>query len=336
MVAELTNKQKVAILLVYLGVDISSRILKYLEEEQIEEICREISRLGQVKPETVDEVIREFHQLMLSGISAKGGMSFLKEVLEKSLGASRALAIINRLTEVQPFSYLKDVSAARLAGILSQEHPQTIAIVLSYMPPAGAAAVLSQLPERLKFDVALRIATGIKDVQIEAINDVDKALKAAIVSQQYQTWEAVSGTEESGTKILAEILNKSETKTEKEILEKLQKINAGLAEQVREQMFVFEDIISLDDRSLQKVIRQIDSKDLSLALKLADEPLKEKIFKNMSERAREILKEEIEYLGPVRIRQAEEAQQKILEIIRQLEQTGEIILPKRGVEERFV
>ncbi len=334
IMVELTNKQKVAVLLLALGVETSAQILKYLEEYQIEEIARQISLLGRINPEITDTVIKEFHQFLLTHIGEKGGVSYLKGVLERALGPSKAMSIINRLTQLEPFTYLKDIPSNTLVNLLCREHPQVIAVVLYYIPSLQAAQVLSQLPNEIKLDVSSRIA-GIKYAESETVNEVNQALEKTIATHQNKGFSN-NFVNQSGTKILAEILNRAESNTEKTVLEGLQKQDKILAEEIRKQMFLFNDIISLEDKALQRIIREIDSKDLALSLKLTDNSVKEKIFKNISQRAREILQEEISFLGPVKIRHIEEAQQRILEAIRRLEQAGEIEIPKHGVEEKFV
>jgi flagellar motor switch protein FliG len=333
--ATLTNRQKASILLIFLGPEIACEILKHLEEHQIEELSMEIAKLGPVKPEVVNEAINEFHEFLLNVTSSRGGMSFLKEILLNTLGPTRAMAIINRLSEVQPFRYLKDVSGDRLANILAKENPQTVAIILSYISPAQAAGVFAKLPEETKMNVAMRIASA-KYVQDDAIKEINRALEKVVVSQSYQAVPNPFAGQSSGTKVLAEILNRVDHTTESSVLSGLQNINTTVADDVKKQMFLFSDLIILDDRSVQRLIREVDSKVLTLALKISDDSVKMKIFKNMSERARDLLKEEMSYLGPVRIKQVEEAQQNILEVIRRLEQAGEVTIPKRGEEEKMV
>jgi flagellar motor switch protein FliG len=306
-----------------------------MEEHQVEEVSLEIARLGVVKPEVINEVINEFHEFLLNETSSRGGMGFLKDVLVRTLGSSRAMAIINRLSDVHPFRYLKDMPVDRLVGILYKEHPQTIATVLSYISPEQSAAVLTRLPEDVKGEVALRIATA-KYVQEDTVKDINRALEKVVVSQSYQTVTSPFSGQSSGKKVLAEILNRADHDTESAVLDKLNSVNNLIAEEVKKFMFVFTDIVILDDKAVQRIIREVDSKQLTLALKLSDDTVKMKIFKNMSDRAKELLKEEMSYLGPVKVKQAEEAQQSVLEVIRRLEQAGEITIPKRGEEERVV
>jgi len=333
--AALNNRQKAAILLIFLGPEIACEILKHLEEHQVEEVSMEIARLGPVKPEIVNEAINEFHEFLLNVTSSRGGMSFLKEVLLTTLGPTRAMAVINRLSDVHPFRYLKDVSGDRLANILAKENPQTIAIILSYISPAQAAAVFAKLPDDTKTNVALRIASA-KYVQDDAIKEINRALEKVVVSQSFQAVPSPFAGQSSGTKVLAEILNRVDHSTESTVLAGLEKNSTTVADDVKKQMFLFADLVILDDRSVQRLIREVDSKQLTLALKMSEDSVKMKVFKNMSERARDLLKEEMSYLGPVRIKQVEEAQQTILEVIRRLEQAGEITIPKRGEEEKLV
>lgn len=321
--------------MIYFGPELSSQIFKFMEEHQVEEVSLEIARLGVVKPEVISEVINEFHEFLLNETSSRGGMGFLKDVLVRTLGSTRAMMIINRLSDVHPFRYLKDMPVDRLAGILFKEHPQTIATVLSYISPEQAASVLTRLPEDVKGEVALRIANA-KYVQEDTVKDINRALEKVVVSQSYQTVTSPFAGQSSGKKVLAEILNRADHDTEASVLEKLGTVNEQLAGEVKKFMFVFTDIVILDDKAVQRIIREVDSKQLVLALKLSDDQVKLKIFKNMSDRAKELLKEEMSYLGPVKVKQAEEAQQSVLEVIRKLEQAGEITIPKRGEEERVV
>jgi len=331
---ELNSKQKVAVLFLYLGSETSSLILKHLEEYQIEEVAREISKLGTVDRDTINNVVYEFHQILLTKVGSRGGIGYLREVLEKTLGPTKALSLINRISEAHPFTYLKDVPITQLANVLANESPQTIALIMSYINPTQAAGILSHLQEQKQMDVAMRISSA-RATPAEIVKEMNRAMEKTISSQRKEGLGPIAQGQ-LGSRVLAEILNRVDRKTESYIMENLSKTNSTLADEVRKHMFIFEDLINLDGRAVQRIIRETDFKDLRMALKLADETVKQKIFQNMSERARAILVEEMSFTGPVRVKQVEEAQQKILETIRRLEAAGEIVIPKRGTEDKLV
>ncbi|MCM8823874.1 MAG: flagellar motor switch protein FliG [Candidatus Omnitrophica bacterium] len=328
------NYKKVAILLVALGIDVAAQVFKYLDEREIELISKEIAHLETVDKILLNEIILEFYEKLLSLASAEGGMEYLKEVLERALGPSKTMGIIRHLSDVQPFSFLENASASQIADFLSAEDPQVIALVLSYLTPTQASAVFSQFTEELRKQIAVKMVS-LKEVHREVIDNTHRALERVMASKEKSVSQIIS-FEGTGIKNLANILNAAPHQIEKGVLDHLKSVDSELAEEVRKNMFLFEDLVSLDDVSLQKVLRQVDMRDLTLALKMSEEKLKEKIFNNLSERVREICKEELQYLGPVRLRQVEEAQQKIINIVRKLEATGEVVIPRKGEEEEFV
>ncbi len=332
--AESDSLRKIAILMVALGIEVSAKVFNHLNEREIELISKEIAKLGKLSREEINEVIAEIHEKLLEDTSVEGGVEYLKGVLEKSVGAHKTMGIIRRLSEVRPFSYFENASGTQIADLICSEAPQIIALVLSYLPAAQSAEVFAQLPEQQRQEVALNLVS-LKNVHREAIDNAHKALEKLVVNKGQQFSELVS-FEGEGVKNLANILNATAQQIEKKVMEDLKTANPELADQVRKHMFLFEDLVILDDVSLQKVLRQVDMRDLTLSLKMADEKLKNKVFNNLSERVRDITMEEIKFLGPVRLRQAEEAQQKVISVVRKLGEAGEIMIPRRGEQEEFV
>ncbi|WP_369018095.1 flagellar motor switch protein FliG [Thermatribacter velox] len=330
----LTGRQKAAILLVSLGPELSAPILKKLSENEIEDITLEIAALEKVPPEIREEVINEFYHMAVAQLYiAQGGVEYAKQLLEKALGPHKAQEIINKLSaslEVTPFESLRRADPLQILNFIQNEHPQTIALVLSYLKPEQSAAILGNLPEGVRGEVAMRLAL-MDRASPEVVREIESILERKISTFLGQDLTRVAGKQK-----LIEILNKSDRGTEKSILEAIEEKDPDLAEQIRSEMFVFEDIALLDDRAIQLVLRQVDNKDLALALKGASEEVREKIFKNMSQRAAQMLKEDMEYMGPVRARLVNEAQQKIVNIVRRLEEAGEIVIARGGEEEIIV
>ncbi|MDI3530364.1 MAG: flagellar motor switch protein FliG [Candidatus Atribacteria bacterium] len=330
----LTGRQKAAILLVSLGPELSAPILKKLSENEIEDITLEIAALEKVPPEIREEVINEFYHMAVAQLYiAQGGVEYAKQLLEKALGPHKAQEIISKLSaslEVTPFESLRRADPLQILNFIQNEHPQTIALVLSYLKPEQSATILGNLPEGVRGEVAMRLAL-MDRASPEVVREIESILERKISTFLGQDLTRVAGKQK-----LIEILNKSDRGTEKSILEAIEEKDPDLAEQIRSEMFVFEDIALLDDRAIQLVLRQVDNKDLALALKGASEEVREKIFKNMSQRAAQMLKEDMEYMGPVRARLVNEAQQKIVNIVRRLEEAGEIVIARGGEEEIIV
>ena len=324
----LTGSQKAAILLLVLGHEASAPIIKRLNENQIQQVSSEIARLGNVPHEVSLQVLNDFSQQFSSMRNLRrGGIAVAQNMLEKSLGAGKASQMINRLGEVRssaPFEFIKKTDPAQLLNFIHLEHPQTIALVLSHLDSNQAAVVLSSLSPELQTDVASRIASMDKTTP-EIVKEVENILEQRI--SRFST-EGVSSS--GGVRTVAEILNRIDRATEKSILQVLEKEDSPLAEEIKKLMFVFEDLVLVDDRGIQQVMKEVDSKELALAIKAASSEVKEKIFKNMSKRAAESVKEEMEFMGPVRLRQVEEAQQRIVAIVRKLEEGGEIVIQGRG------
>lgn len=332
--SELSPKQKAAILLISLGPEISSQVFRHLREEEIEKLTLEIANQRRVTQEQKEKVLDEFHQLLVAKeyISA-GGLDYAREVLEKALGAEKAVSIINRLTsslQIRPFDFARKTDPSQLLNFIQNEHPQTIALIMSYLTPEQAAAIISNLPPDRQVEVSKRIAT-MDRTSPDVLKDVERVLERKLSSLATQDFTTAGGVD-----TIVEMLNRVDRTTERTIIENLEVQNPELAEEIKRKMFVFEDIVMLDDRSLQMVLREIDQKDLGLALKASSGEVGEKIYKNMSKRAAEMLREEIEYMGPVRIRDVEESQQKIVNVIRRLEESGEIIVSRGKGDEVIV
>jgi flagellar motor switch protein FliG len=331
---EMSNRQKAAIMLMVLGPELSGQIIRHLEEEHIEQLSLEVARMERVLPEERAEVVTEFHDIAVAqDFIAEGGVDHAKKVLEAAFGSDRAEQVMKRIVaamQVVPFEFLRKADPAQVLNFIQDEHPQTIALILAYMPMNNAAMILSKLPPDLRADVAARIAM-MDQTPPEVIRRVEQVLEkkvSSLISQEM--------TNAGGPKALVDLLNRVDRSTERLILDSLEENNPELAEQVKNMMFVFEDIVQLDDRAIQQVLREIDMKELSTALKGTPKEVQEKIFKNMSERAVAMLKEDIEFMGPVRLRVVEDAQQKIVGVIRRLEEAGEIIIGRGGEEEVLV
>lgn len=330
----LTGKQKAAILLISLGPDVSAQVYKHLSEEEIEKLTLEIAGVRRVEQDTKEEVIDQFHQLAIAqDYITQGGIGYAKDVLEKALGSDEAMEIINRLTstlQVRPFDFARKTDAAQIFNFIQNEHPQTIALILSYLDSEQSGQILSSLPQEVQADVAKRIAI-MDSTSPEIVNEVESILErklSATVTQDY--------TQAGGIEAVVEVLNSVDRSTERTILDALEIQDPELAEEIKKRMFVFEDIVTLDNRSIQRVIRDVENEDLQLSLKVASDEVKEIVFNNMSQRMSETFKEEMEFMGPVRLRDVEEAQTRIVAIIRRLEEAGEIVIARGGGDDIIV
>ncbi len=328
------GRTKAAILLITLGDEASSKILKYLNEKEIEGITFEIARHPRIDPGDRDKVINEFSEmLMAQEVIQSGGIDYARSMLEKSLGAQRAMQIIEKLTasiQVKPFDFIKKAEPGHIMNFIQGEHPQTIALILSYLDSKMSSAIISALPLETQADVAKRIAT-MDRTSPDVLREVERVLErklSSLVNEEY----AFAG----GIQTVVDILNQVDRATEKGIMETLEEEDPELAEEIKKRLFVFEDIVLLDDRAIQQVLREVDTKELALALKSVEENVKTKIYANMSKRAASMLGEDMEYMGPVRLRDVEEAQQRIVGIIRRLEEEGEIVIARGGEEELVV
>ncbi len=332
--SKLSNTEKAAILFIALGPEYSAKLFQHLDDEEIEKITLEIANHKQVSAEQKAEVVSEFYQMaMAKDYISTGGLEYAQSVLEKALGSEKAMDIINRLTtslQVRPFDFLRKTDPSQLMNFIQNEHPQTIALIMAYLDPDQAATVLGSLSPEAQADVAKRIAV-MDRTSPEVIREVERVLE-----RKLSTLVTNDFTTAGGVKAIVEVLNRTDRTTEKSIIETLEVDNPELAEEIKRLMFVFEDIVHIDDRSLQLVLREVDTKDLSLALKATPKEVADKVYKNMSKRAADMLREEIEFMGPVRIRDVEEAQQKVVNVIRNLEDKGEIVISRGQGDEMIV
>ena len=330
----LTGEQKAAALLISLGPELASKVYQHLKEDSVEQVTLQIANLRKISPEEKDAVMREALDISVAQeYISQGGVEYAHELLEKALGANKAMEIINRLQgslQMTPFDYIKRTDPQQLLNFIQSEHPQTIALILAHLNPENAATILGALPLEVQVDVATRIAIldrAAPDVVMEIERVLERRI-SAIFTQEF--------TAAGGVRSLAEVLNRADRSTEKAIMEKLEESNPTLAEEVKRLMFVFDDLIVLDNRTVQQILREVDAKDLALALKGAKEEVKEHLLKNMSNRARAMIMEDMEVMGPVRLKNAEESQQKIINVVRQLEEQGEIVVARGGDEGAMV
>jgi len=331
---EYTGREKAAMLLISLGPEKSAEIFKHLKEEEIEQLTLEIANIRSVTPDEKEKVLEEFYQICLAQeYIAEGGIGYAKEILEKALGPQKAMDVINKLTvslQVRPFDFVRKADASQLLNFIQNEHPQTIALILSYLKPQQASVVLSALPQEKQADVARRIAI-MDRTSPEVIKEVERILEkklSSLVTEDY----TITG----GVQSIVDILNNVDRGTEKYIMEVIEIEDTDLAEEIKKRMFVFEDILTLDNRSIQRFLREVDNQQLAIALKGSTEEVQRVIFSNMSKRLAEMIKEDMEFLGPVRLKDVEEAQQKIVNIIRKLEDAGEIVISRGGGDEIIV
>ena len=328
---DLKGIQKAAILLIALGPEKSSMIFKHLKEEEIEDLTLEIANTKSVTSQLKEQVINEFYEVCLAQqYIAEGGIGYAKELLEKALGSEKALDVIGKLTaslQVKPFEFIKKTDASQLLNFIQDEHPQTIALVLSYLSSGQAAAVLAALTPEKQADVARRIAT-MDRTSPDVIKEVERVLESKLSSLVNQDYTIIGGVD-----AVVDILNTVDRGTEKHIMETLEIEEPELADEIRKKMFVFEDILLLDDRAIQRVLRDVDNNDLAMALKGANEQVQNAIFNNLSKRLAVMIKEDMEFMGPVRMKDVEEAQQKIVNIIRKLEDSAEIVISRGGGDE---
>ena len=323
--------QKAAILLIALGPERSALIFKHLKEEEIEELTLEIANTRSVTPQLKEEVIEEFYQVCLAQqYIAEGGIGYAKELLEKALGSDRAMDVISKLTaslQVKPFEFVRKTDPSQLLNFIQDEHPQTIALIMSYLSPAQSSLIISSLPPERQADVAKRIAV-MDRTSPDIIKEVEKVLESKLSTLVNQDFAVIGGVD-----AVVEILNTVDRGTEKHIMETLEIEEPELADEIRKKMFVFEDILLLDDRAIQRVLRDVDNNDLAIALKGSNEQVQNAIFNNMSKRLAVMIKEDMEFMGPVRMKDVEEAQQKIVNIIRKLEDSAEIVISRGGGDE---
>lgn len=333
-IKDLDGRQKIATLLLTLGAEHTTRIFSRLDEREVEQISLELSTLPTLSGKVINDVIEEFYQMVIGQENfVEGGIEHAAVVLERAFGKEKAFEIIERLkilSATRGFDILKKADPAQLAGFLTKEHPQTVALILSHISPDQASEVIDQFSEELKIDVLVRIATLGKVspqilAQVEAVVD-------SIAEQTLSQNLAMAG----GSQLVAAILNKTNTNEAKYIMEQIEGKDGNLANEIKRLMFLFEDILMIDDKGIQRVLRDVDKRDLALSLKASDEKIRTKVFKNMSERASATIKEELEFMGPIKLKEVEAAQQRIVEVIKRLEQSEEIAIGGRGKEDVFV
>ena len=331
---KLTGLQKSAILLITLGPEKSASIFKHLKEEEIEELTLEIANTRSITPQVKEEVINEFYEVCLAQqYIAEGGIGYAKELLEKALGSEKAMDVISRLTaslQVKPFEFIRKTEPSQLLNFIQDEHPQTIALILAYLSPQQASSIISALPQERQADVAKRVAM-MDRTSPDVIKEVEKVLESKLASLVNQDYTIIGGVDQ-----VVEILNAVDRGTEKHIMETLEIEEPELADEIRKKMFVFEDILLLDDRAIQRVLHDVDNNDLAMALKGSNEQVQNAIFNNLSKRLASMIKEDMEFMGPVRMKDVEEAQQKIVNIIRKLEDSAEIVVSRGGGDEIIV
>ncbi|MCR4604987.1 MAG: flagellar motor switch protein FliG [Eubacterium sp.] len=331
---DLDGIQKAAILLITIGPDKASTIFKHLKEDEIEQLTLEIANTRSVSPSQKEAVLNEFYEVCLAQqYIAEGGIGYAKDLLQKALGDDKAAQVLGKLTaslQVRPFEFIRKTEASQILNFIQDEHPQTIALILSYLSPQQSAAIISALTPDKQTDVAKRIAM-MDRTSPDVIKEVENILEQKLSSLVSQDYTIVGGVDS-----VVEVLNTVDRGTEKHIMENLEIEEPELADEIRKKMFVFEDILMLDDRSIQRVLREVENSELAVALKNANEEVQNVIFNNMSSRLADMIREDMEYMGPVRLKDVEEAQQKIVNIIRKLEDSAEIVISRGGGDEIIV
>ena len=331
---EILGIQKAAILLIALGPEKSASIFRHLKEDEIEQLTLEIANTRSVSPEVKESVLKEFYEVCLAQqYIAEGGIGYAKDLLQKALGEEKAQNVMTKLTaslQVRPFEFIRKSDPSQLLNFIQDEHPQTIALILSYLPASQSATIVSSLPLDKQADVAKRIAL-MDRTSPDVVKEIEKVLEKKFASLVNQDYTIVGGID-----AIVEILNTVDRSTEKHILESLEIEEPELTDEIRRRMFVFEDILALDDKTIQRILRDVENNDLGIALKGSNEEVQNVIFNNISKRLAAMIKEDMEFMGPVRMRDVEEAQQKIVSIIRKLEDTGEIIIARGGGDELIV
>jgi len=333
---DLSGVQKTAILLVAIGSEAASQIFKNMKEKDIERVTFEIANLEEITAEVIDQVVDEFFQMVKAqDYISIGGIDYAQKVLNSAVGTQKAQEIVRRVQSVQSqaqrgFNLLKKADHSQILNLINNEHPQTIALILAHLDSRQTANILMNLPEELRTDVVYRIAT-MEKVSTDLLEEIEDVLKG-----QIETVYTRELNEAGGTQAVAEILNLTGKSNERTILDGIERRDAELAQQIRNLMFVFEDILLLDDRSIQRLMKDVDTKTLAVALKGSSEEIKGRILKNISERAANMIKEEMEYMGPMRVREVEEAQQRVVDVIRDLEESGDIVIMGGDAGDEFI
>ncbi|MDR1623075.1 MAG: flagellar motor switch protein FliG [Synergistaceae bacterium] len=333
-VSSVSNREKIAVLMVALGNDIAAEVYKLLDDTAIELITLEIANLKKITSDLKLEVMKEAQEILMAReFMARGGVEYARDVLERALGPERAQNLLTRITaslQVRPFDFMRHTDPQQVLGFIQGEHPQTIALILSYLDAGQAALIISGLPAVMQAEVAKRIAK-MDRITPEILREVERVLERKLSTVMGQDFTMAGGID-----AVVALINSADRTTERNIMEYLEENDPELAEEIKKRLFVFEDIIRLDDRSLQRVLREVDMKELGLALKGATEELRAKFFKNMSKRAAEMLQEDMDYMGPVRVKDVEESQQKVVNVVRALEEAGEIVVAAGGEDELVV
>ena len=329
-----TNRQKAAMLLIALGPEKSSKIFKFLKEEDIEQLTLEIASIKAVSPKAKEEVLQEFYEMCLAQeYIAEGGIGYARQLLEQALGSDKAVEVINKLTvslQVRPFEFARKTEASQLVNFIQNEHPQTIALILSYLKPSQSAEIIRALPSEMQADTARRIAL-MDRASPEVISQIEREFEKRLSTLVSEDYTSIGGIDS-----IVEIINQVDRTTEKNIMENLEIEDPELAEVIKKRMFVFEDITTLDNKSIQRVLREVDNHQLAVALKGAGESVKEVIMANVSKRLGAMIEEDLEYMGPKRVKEVEDAQQKIVNVIRRLEDAGEIVTSRGAGDEVVV
>lgn len=325
------GRKKAALVLIALGPEVASNILRHFDDQEVEQLALEISTMKRTDHKVVNAVLEEFYQLArASELMAIGGLDYAEQILKEAFGDEKADVILARLTALLesttlPFEAFRKSDPTQVANLIQGEHPQTIALILAYLKPEQAAVVISNLTDELQIEVSTRMAT-MERAGMEVVKEIEDVLSSKFSS----VLSSDRGANVGGVKSLAEVLNRVDRGTERNIIENLERFDPELAESVKKLMFVFDDIIELDDRSIQRVLREVDTKDLALALKGANEDVQQRIYRNMSERAAAMLQDDMDAMGPVRLKDVEETQQKIVNVIRRLEEAGEVVISRGG------
>lgn len=330
----LTPKEKAAILLISLGKDYSAELYKHLTEEEISQMTLSITTTRRVEPEIKERVINEFYEMCLAQkFISEGGIEYAREILERAIGKERADGLIMKLSsslQTRPFDFIRRADPVQIMNVIHSEHPQTIALVLSYLDPKQAADVLTSLPPEQQTQIISRIAK-MGATSPEYVKEAERVLERKITSMGYSDKINVGGLD-----TVVEVVNALDRGTEKHILESLDLSDSELAEDIRKRLFVFEDIAKLSSQAIQRILKEISNQDLAVALKLATDEVSRVVFNNISKRLQEMLRDDMEVMGPVRVRDVEEAQQRIVNTIRQLEDEGEIIISRGEGDEMIV
>ena len=333
-VNDLTPREKAAILMISLGRDYAAELYKHLTEEEISQLTLSITTIRRVDPEVKTQVINEFYELCLAQkFITEGGIDYARGILEKAIGPEKANELIVRLSaslQVRPFDFIRKADAGQILNVINNEHPQTIALVLSYIEPKQAAGILAELPPQTQTDIVGRVA-NMGSTSPEFVKETERILERKITSMGFMDQIAVGGID-----AIVGIINSLDRGSEKKILESLEMHDSGLADEIRKRLFVFEDIAKLSNAAIQRVLKEISNNDLAVALKMATDEVSKVIFSNISKRLQEMLKDDMEVMGPVRVRDVEEAQQRIVNVVRTLEDSGEIVISRGEGDDMIV